>query len=167
LAPALTVEEYFNEDLYLYVEVYKQKRIVFLLREVKIMNTKKKFRFWVITRNVFLFIVAVFLIWVVFHHTMTAYEQKKYPPLGQLVEVDGQNMHVYTKGDRENTIVLLSGLGTAAPALDFEPLINEMTKNNKVVVVESFGYGWSDITKKERTVGNIVEEIRTALKQQT
>lgn len=129
------------------------------------MNAKKKFRFWVITRNIFLFIVAVVLIWVVFHHTMTAYEQKKYPPLGQFVEVDGKNMHVYTKGDGENTIVLLSGLGTAAPVLDFEPLINKMVKNNKVVVVESFGYGWSDLTNKERTVENIVEEIRTALKE--
>jgi pimeloyl-ACP methyl ester carboxylesterase len=73
-------------------------------------------------------------------------------------------MHVYTKGDGENTIVLLSGLGTAAPVLDFEPLVNELAKNHKVVVVESFGYGWSDVTNKERTVENIVEEIRTALK---
>ncbi len=74
-------------------------------------------------------------------------------------------MHVYTKGGGDNTIVLLSGLGTAALALDFEPLIDELAKNNKVVVVESFGYGWSDITDKERTVENIVEESRTALKK--
>ncbi|MED1441370.1 alpha/beta hydrolase [Aeribacillus composti] len=73
-------------------------------------------------------------------------------------------MHVYTKGDGENTIVLLSGLGTAAPVLDFEPLVNELAKNHKVVVVESFGYGWSNVTNKERTVENIVEGIRTALK---
>lgn len=73
-------------------------------------------------------------------------------------------MHVYTKGDGENTIVLLSGLGTAAPVLDFEPLVNELAKNHKVVVVESFGYGWSNVTNKERTVENIVEKIRTALK---
>ena len=132
---------------------------------MKIVKTKKKFRFWIITRNIFLFFVAAVLIWVGFHHTMTAYEQKKYPPSGQLVEVDGKNMHVYTKGDGENTIVLLSGLGTAAPVLDFEPLIKEMAKNNKVVVVENFGYGWSDLTNKERTVENIVEEIRTALKE--
>lgn len=73
-------------------------------------------------------------------------------------------MHVYTKGDGENTIVLLSGLGTAAPVLDFEPLVNELAKNHKVVVVESFGYGWSNVTNKERTVENIVEGIITALK---
>ena len=65
---------------------------------------------------------------------------------------------------RENTIVLLSGLSTEAPTLDFEPLINEMSKSNKCVV-ELFGYGWSDLTNKERTVENIVEEIRTALKK--
>ena len=74
-------------------------------------------------------------------------------------------MHVYTKGDGENTIVLLSGLGTAAPVLDFEPLVNELAKNHKVVVVESFRYGWSNVTNKERTVENIVEEIWTALKK--
>lgn len=96
---------------------------------------------------------------------MSAYEQKKYLSTGELVEVDGKNMHIYTKGDGDNTIILLSGLGTTAPALDFEPLINEMSKNNKVVVVESFGYGWSDITNKERTVENIVEEIRISLKK--
>ena len=116
-------------------------------------------------KNILLILVAALLIWIVLNNVMTAYEQKKYPAIGQLVEVDGKNMHVYTKGDGENTIVLLGGLTTAAPVLDFEPLINEMSKNNKMVVVELFGYGWSDLTQKERTVENIVEEIRTALKE--
>ncbi|MBR7796962.1 alpha/beta hydrolase [Agaribacter marinus] len=90
-------------------------------------------------------------------------EQHRYPPLGQLVEVNGDKMHVYVKGEGEKTIVLLSGAGTAAPALDYEPLIKEMAKNNRIVVVETFGYGWSETTNKKRTVENIVEEIRTAL----
>ncbi|WP_081416035.1 alpha/beta hydrolase [Peribacillus kribbensis] len=129
------------------------------------MKIKKNFRFWIIMKKSLLVIVAIALFWVVFHQVMIVYEQKKYPPLGQLVEVDGKHMHVYSKGNGENTIVLLSGLGTAAPVLDFEPLINELSKNNKVVVVENFGYGWSDLTNKERTVENIVEETRTALKK--
>ncbi|WP_274310211.1 alpha/beta fold hydrolase [Solibacillus daqui] len=129
------------------------------------MKAKRKFRTWIIIRNILLTIVALFLVWIVFHHVLKVYEQTQYPPIGQIVEVDNQNMHVYTKGDGVNTIVLLSGLGTTAPVLDFEPLINEMAKNNKVVVVENFGYGWSDLTTKERTVENIVEEIRIALKK--
>jgi pimeloyl-ACP methyl ester carboxylesterase len=130
---------------------------------VKKVKTKKKFRFWVIIRNILLTIGAVLLILIIFNKVMTKYEQKEYRALGELVEVDGKNMHVYSKGDGKNTIVLLSGLGTAAPALDFEPLINELSKNNKVVVVEPFGYGWSDLTNKERTVENIIGEIRAAL----
>lgn len=128
-------------------------------------KTKKKFRFWMVLRNSLLAIVAAFVVWGIFSSSMTLYEQNKYSPKGELVEVDGKNMHIYTKGKGDNTIVLLSGLGTAAPALDFEPLVNEMSQNNKVVVVESFGYGWSDITNKDRTVENIVEEMRLALKK--
>jgi pimeloyl-ACP methyl ester carboxylesterase len=129
------------------------------------MKTKNKFRLWIVLRKIFLAFAALIVIWVIFSNIMTAYEQKKYSAIGQLVEVEGNNMHVYTKGNGDNTIVLLSGHGTAAPSLDFEPLVNEMAKDNKVVVVESFGYGWSDITNKERTVENIVEEIRFALKR--
>ncbi|WP_339184243.1 alpha/beta hydrolase [Oceanobacillus sp. FSL W7-1293] len=109
--------------------------------------------------------VAAFVMWFLFNNIMTAFEQKTYPPIGEFVEVDGKDMHIYIKGEGDNTIVLMSGLGTAAPALDFEPLLNELAKENKVVVVEGFGYGWSELTEKERTVENIVEELRIALKQ--
>ncbi|WP_338448667.1 alpha/beta hydrolase [Niallia oryzisoli] len=129
------------------------------------MKTKGKSRFRVMTRNILLFMAAVLLLWFFFHKGMTVYEHQKYPPTGQLVEVDGKKMHIYTKGEGENTILLMSGLGTAAPVLDFEPLINELAKNNRVAVVEAFGYGWSDATNKERTVENIVGEIRSVLNQ--
>lgn len=132
---------------------------------VEIMHTKNKFRFWIVIRNILLFIVAITLVWFFFHQAMNRYEQKRYPAIGQLVNVDGKNMHIYTKGEGENTIVLLPGLGTVAPVLDFEPLLNELAKDNRVAVVEPFGYGWSDITNKERTVENMVEEIRLALQK--
>jgi len=130
---------------------------------VKTSKNNKKLRFWIVIRNILIAIVALLVIWAIFSNVMTAYEQKKYVAIGEFVEVDGNNMHVNTKGDGDHTIVLLSGHGTAAPSLDFEPLVNEMAKNNKVVVVEPFGYGWSDLTDKERTVENIVEEMRVAL----
>ena len=129
------------------------------------MKTKREVRLWRVLRNILLISVAVFVIWFLLSNIMTAFEQKTYPPIGEFVEVDGKDMHIYIKGEGDNTIVLMSGLGTAAPALDFEPLLNELAKENKVVVVEGFGYGWSELTEKERTVENIVEELRTALKQ--
>jgi hypothetical protein len=65
----------------------------------------------------------------------------KYPPIGEMVEVAEGYMHLYTKGEGVNTIVLLNSAGTAAPTRDFEPLIKELAKKNKVVVIEPFGNG--------------------------
>ncbi|WP_089742414.1 alpha/beta fold hydrolase [Gracilibacillus ureilyticus] len=125
---------------------------------------KKKIKLGKVLRNILFIILGAFAVWFILSNIMTAVEQGKYPPAGELVEADGENMHLFTKGTGDNTIVLLSGLGTAAPVLDFAPLVNELAKKHRVVVVELFGYGWSDVTKKERTVENIVEEIRMALK---
>ena len=61
--------------------------------------------------------------------------------------------------------MLLPGYGTAAPALDFKLLIDELTPYYKVVAIEPFGYGLSDETEKERTTENIVNEFHEALQQ--
>lgn len=116
-------------------------------------------------RNIFIAIITLIFLIVIINQGMTVYEKHVYKQPGKMVKVDNKNIHVYEKGEGSNTIVLLSGLGTAAPVLDFEPLINELSKDNKVVVVEGFGYGWSDLTDKERSVENIVEELRTALSE--
>lgn len=90
-------------------------------------------------------------------------EEGKIQAYGQLVSVDGKKMNVLIQGKGEETVVLLPGYGTAAPALDFKPLVEELSPNYKVVAVEPFGYGLSDDTKKERTTENIVSEIHEAL----
>lgn len=90
-------------------------------------------------------------------------EQKRLEPYGQHVSVDGKQMNVFIQGQGEETVVILPGFGTAAPALDFKPLIAELSPYYKVVVIESFGYGLSDQTEKERSTANIVSEIHEAL----
>lgn len=84
-------------------------------------------------------------------------------PYGQLVEVDGKQMNVVISGDDAETIVLLPGLGTASPALDFEPLVAELRDDFRVVVVEPFGYGLSDQADSPRTSENIAGEVHEAL----
>ncbi len=81
------------------------------------------------------------------------------------MNVDGKKMHVYSEGHGNKTIILMPGLGSIAPSIDFKPLINELKKDFKVVVVEPFGYGFSEETSKERTVENIIDETRKALKK--
>jgi 2-hydroxy-6-oxonona-2,4-dienedioate hydrolase len=97
--------------------------------------------------------------------TISKSEQGKIESYGQLVPVDGKQMNVTIQGKGEETIVLLPGFGTAAPALDFKPLIEELSPFYKVLVIEPFGYGLSDETEKERSTANIVSEIHSALQQ--
>lgn len=59
--------------------------------------------------------------------------------------------------------MLIPGFGTGAPALDFKPLIDELSPFYKVVAVEPFGYGLSDETDKERTTANIISEVHEAV----
>ncbi|MEK4456644.1 alpha/beta hydrolase [Paenibacillus sp. FSL R10-2748] len=90
-------------------------------------------------------------------------EQGKIQSYGQFVPVDGKKMNVLIQGKGEETVVLLPGYGTAAPALDFKPLVEELSPFYKVIVIEPFGYGLSDLTEKERNTENIVSEIHEAL----
>lgn len=82
---------------------------------------------------------------------------------GQLVPVDGKKMNVVTKGQGPETIVLLPGLGTAAPGLDYQPLIAELSTQYKVVAFEPFGTGLSDQTDAARSSATIVREVHEAL----
>ncbi|WP_107924824.1 alpha/beta fold hydrolase [Lysinibacillus parviboronicapiens] len=110
---------------------------------------------------IILFLAIVFLVNIVCNKM----EQGKKESYGQFVTVDGKNMNVFIQGQGEETVVLLPGYGTAAPALDFKPLIDELSPFYKVVVIEPFGYGLSELTEKERSTENIVSEIHEALQQ--
>ncbi|GAB3521705.1 alpha/beta fold hydrolase [Arthrobacter monumenti] len=82
---------------------------------------------------------------------------------GDLVEVAGGEVNVVRAGtEGAQPLVLLSGLGTVAPALDFAPLIRELDAYD-VIVVEGFGYGYSDMSARDRTVENISTELHEAL----
>lgn len=61
-------------------------------------------------------------------------------------------MNVFIQGEGEETVVLLPGYGTAAPALDFQLLVDELSPFYKVVVIEPFGYGLSALTEKKEAL---------------
>lgn len=109
-------------------------------------------------------IVGLVIISAVTHNILKSIEKNKYK-IGQTINVDGKDMQAYVTGSGEKTIVLLSGLGTASPITDFMPLAERLSADYKVVILEYYGYGFSDTTKEERTNENIVNEIRSALKE--
>lgn len=84
-------------------------------------------------------------------------------PYGELVNVNGKRMHIYSMGQGGTTIVLLPGFGVPLPSADFGPLMRELSKEYTVVCIEYFGIGFSDQSDTPRTNENYMQEIRTAL----
>ncbi|OOM06414.1 alpha/beta hydrolase [Clostridium saccharobutylicum] len=118
-----------------------------------------------ILRSIFIVILVVLIIMPIVGQVRKYLEKNDVKPLGMMVEVDGKKMHVYSEGEGDKTILLMPGLGSIAPSIDFKPLIEELKSDFRVVVVEPFGYGFSDETTKERSAENIVNETRIALKE--
>lgn len=81
----------------------------------------------------------------------------------QFITVNEKSMRAYVKGSGDTTIVMLSGFGTESPIDDFMPLADKLSSDYKVVILEYFGYGESDITEKDRSSEAMVQAIRIAL----
>lgn len=111
-------------------------------------------------------ILAAFLVVSFIRHKICLEKEKNLrTPLGELVEVDGHNMSVYAEGEGKHTLVFLSGGGTCSPILDFKSLYSLLSDDYRIVVVEKFGYGFSDVVDCDRDIDTILRQTRTALQK--
>ncbi|HHT24633.1 MAG TPA: alpha/beta hydrolase [Clostridiaceae bacterium] len=108
-------------------------------------------------------IISLCLIYIN-HRIQLKKESELLMPPGQLVEVDGHNMSIYSEGTGDQTLIFMSGGGTCSPIFDFKSLYSLLNDKYRVVVVEKFGYGFSDIVDQERDISSILDNTRTALK---
>lgn len=127
---------------------------------------KKRFKRF--TSIVFTSIISILLLIIsvsfINHKIQLSKEDELLVPPGQLVEVNGHQMHVYTEGDGEETLVFLSGGGTSSPVLDFKSLYSLFLSDKyKIIVVEKAGYGFSEVTNADRDINTILAETREAL----
>ena len=112
---------------------------------------------------IFVAIVLLVIISFVRHKICSSNEKNLLTPLGELVEVNGYNMSVYTEGSGDKTLVFMSGGGTCSPILDFKSLYSLLSNEYKIAVVEKFGYGFSDVVDENRDIDTILSETRMAL----
>lgn len=109
-------------------------------------------------------ITALNLITAVTNAAMTRSEKASAVPYGRAVALEGGTVNVVRNGGTGPVLVLLSGYGTAAPGLDFAPLVRELGAFD-VIVIEGFGYGLADTDVTDRTVENITSEIHETLQR--
>lgn len=121
------------------------------------------------TIKVVLIIIAIIVLFVIVsfvrHKICISNEKDLLTPLGELVEVNGHNMSVYTEGSGDKTLVFMSGGGTCSPILDFKSLYSLLSNEYKIAVVEKFGYGFSDVVDEARDIDTILSETRMALEK--
>ena len=87
-------------------------------------------------------------------------------PNGVFADVLGHKLHVFRSGDKDKPkLVFLSGSETVAPAYDFKILYSKLTDRYRVIVIEIFGYGYSDLCEGPCDIDSVVDYQREALKQ--
>jgi pimeloyl-ACP methyl ester carboxylesterase len=87
-------------------------------------------------------------------------EDRQAPP-GQLFDVGGYRLHLYTQGVAKPTFVLEHSLGGVEGYL----LIDELAKLGQVCIYDRAGYGWSEHSPHPRTSAQIAKELDALLTQ--
>lgn len=83
---------------------------------------------------------------------------------GKLVTINGHKIHVYTDGNADApAIVFMSGHCTVAPVYDFKVLYEKLLHSFRVIVIEKYGYGYSDICDSPCDIDTLVSIQRQAL----
>ena len=98
-----------------------------------------------------------------YHKIQSAREEKYLVPLGELVEINGHNISVYTEGTGEKTLVFLQGGGMPSPILEAKSLFSLLSDDYRIVVIERPGYGFSDEVEGVPALDTILNWEREAL----
>lgn len=86
-------------------------------------------------------------------------------PPGQMVEVDGHQMHVYITGkeDAKHTIVFVHGSNMTDDVIAMRPLFDELKEDYRLVYVDRPGNGYSEAGCKDKSVATLTDETRQAI----
>src|SRR3954470_18405964 len=74
---------------------------------------------------------------------MTRDAERKHPPVGRFLEVDGVRLHYIERGTGE-PLVLIHGNGTLIQDFTINGLVDRLSERYRVIVIERPGYGYSE-----------------------
>lgn len=99
---------------------------------------------------------------MVFQQVGSVRDRRRYPPLGQLVDVGGHRLHAYCTGEGRPTVVLDAALGGSC--LSWALVQGEVAKFARVCSYDRAGLGWSDPDRAPRTARQCAQELRALLR---
>ena len=82
------------------------------------------------------------------------------------VMIHGHRMHIFKTGDENKPkLVLMAGSGTVSPVFDFRILYEKLVKDFRIIVIEKFGYGYSDLYETPCDIDSLVNDQKEALEK--
>lgn len=124
----------------------------------KILKGKCKIR-----DSMLLIAIGLLTICGIWQAIMQKYEIQKYKPVGEIFSINSHNMHLYSLGSGEDTIVFFAGSGTPSAYTDFYYLQKELQSYARTVSFDHAGFGWSEKTDVSRTIDNLTNELHDLL----
>lgn len=109
--------------------------------------------------SVGLFILAV--AGMIYQTAATEVDQRKFPPPGMLVNVDGYKMHIYCMG-AGSPMILLDHVGGGS-SVDWALIQPQLAEHTRVCAYDRAGFGWSDYNPAPRTMEQQVHELHELL----
>lgn len=85
--------------------------------------------------------------------------------MDRFILTENEKIHVYSYGEGPVTVVFLSGSGVLFPQLEYKAFQEALAETCRVVGIEKPGYGYSNISGKDRTVDVTVSEYRCVLRE--
>lgn len=113
--------------------------------------------------KILLTIFIILIVGIAYEQIGEYIDNKEYKPVGKLINVDGHNMHIWSEGTGDETVVFGVGYQMPSGNVDFYPLYSEISKHTRVAVYDRPGYGWSDVADTPRDIDTITKEIHDLL----
>ena len=88
----------------------------------------------------FNYLQYLILISTTLYHFFATKKENQQPPPGELIDIGGYSLHLYSKGQGKPTVILEHSLG----GLDGYFLIDSLAELTRVCIYDRAGYGWSD-----------------------
>ncbi|PCD01800.1 alpha/beta hydrolase [Sphingomonas spermidinifaciens] len=79
----------------------------------------------------------------VFNHLAARRAERRHPPIGRLIDIDGVRVHALDGGTGP-PVVLLHGSGSLVQDFITSGLVDALKRTNRVIVFDRPGYGYSD-----------------------
>jgi pimeloyl-ACP methyl ester carboxylesterase len=108
-------------------------------------------------------IAAIIILGISFQTIASEIDRRSYMPPGDMIDVDGHQMHLYCTGEGSPTIILEAGAYSFSPQWYW--VQQQLEPNHRVCSYDRAGNGWSEPVEGMRDGLTLVRELHSLLQQ--